>query len=376
MTRPLHVCHVLLSLKPGGLENGVVNVVNGLDPADFRSSVCCLQQAGEFAARMRSTTEIVAMGLQPGNDWRLPLRLARLLRALRVDIVHTRNAEPFFYGIVAARLAGVPVVIHSEHGRTFPEKPLRARVQRFLLSGANAAFSVSERLKQDLVRELGVSPARFEVIHNGVDIERFRSAPGTGDRRLSAADVVIGSVGRLAPVKNYPLLLRAMARLPALPPSRLLLVGDGPEGPSLQALAAELGLADRVQFAGHRDDVAQALREMDVFVLPSTSEGMSNTLLEAMAAGVAAVASDAGGNGEIIVPEVSGLLFPSADVAALAAQLGRLISDPGLRGKLARAAATRVKVEFSIDAMIRRYEQLYRRVWSQRHGESVSSTAH
>jgi len=376
MTRPLHVCHVLLSLKPGGLENGVVNVVNGLDPADFRSSVCCLQQAGEFAARMRSTTEIVAMGLQPGNDWRLPLRLARLLRALRVDIVHTRNAEPFFYGIVAARLAGVPVVIHSEHGRTFPEKPLRARVQRLLLSGANAAFSVSERLKQDLVRELGVSPARFEVIHNGVDIERFRSAPGTGDRRLSAADVVIGSVGRLAPVKNYPLLLRAMARLPALPPSRLLLVGDGPEGPSLQALAAELGLADRVQFAGHRDDVAQALREMDVFVLPSTSEGMSNTLLEAMAAGVAAVASDAGGNGEIIVPEVSGLLFPSADVAALAAQLGRLVSDPGLRGKLARAAATRVKVEFSIDAMIRRYEQLYRRVWSQRHGESVSSTAH
>jgi len=376
MTRPLHVCHVLLSLKPGGLENGVVNVVNGLDPADFRSSVCCLQQAGEFAARMRGTTEIVAMGLQPGNDWRLPLRLARLLRALRVDIVHTRNAEPFFYGIVAARLAGVPVVIHSEHGRTFPEKPLRARVQRFLLSGANAAFCVSERLKQDLVRELGVSPARFEVIHNGVDIERFRSAPGTGDRRLSAADVVIGSVGRLAPVKNYPLLLRAMARLPALPPSRLLLVGDGPEGPSLQALAAELGLADRVHFAGHRDDVAQALREMDVFVLPSTSEGMSNTLLEAMAAGVAAVASDAGGNGEIIVPEVSGLLFPSADVAALAAQLGRLISDPGLRGKLARAAATRVKVEFSIDAMIRRYEQLYRRVWSQRHGESVSSTAH
>src|SRR5882724_5943036 len=209
MPRPLHVCHILLSLQPGGLENGVVNVVNGLDPAAFRSSVCCLQQAGEFAARIRGATEIVA----------------RLLRELRVDIVHTRNAEPFFYGMVAARLAGVPVIIHSEHGRTFPEKPLRARVQRFLLSGANAAFSVSERLKQDLVRELGVSPARFEVIHNGVDIERFRSAPGTGDRRLSAADVVIGSLGRLAPVKNYPLLLRAMARLPALPPSRLLLVG-------------------------------------------------------------------------------------------------------------------------------------------------------
>ena len=364
----------MLSLKPGGLENGVVNVVNGLDPAQFRSSVCCLQQAGEFAARMRAATEIIEMGLQPGNDWWLPLRLARRLRALRVDIVHTRNAEPFFYGIAAARLAGVPVVIHSEHGRTFPEKPLRARMQRLLLSGANAAFSVSERLKQDLVRELGVSPARFEVIHNGVDVERFRSARSTGERRC--ADVVIGSVGRLAPVKNYPLLLRALAQLPTVPPSRLLFVGEGPERPSLEALAAELGLAGRVQFAGHREDVPQALREMDVFVLPSTSEGMSNTLLEAMAAGVATVASDAGGNGEIIVPEVSGLLFRSADVAGLAAQLGRLVGDPGLRARLAAAAATRVRLEFSIDAMLRRYEQLYRRVWSQTHAESVSSTAH
>ena len=115
---------------------------------------------------------------------------------------------------------------------------------------------------------------------------------------------------------------------------------------------------------------------MDVFVLPSTSEGMSNTLLEAMAAGVATVASDAGGNGEIIVPEVSGLLFRSADVAGLAAQLGRLVGDPGLRARLAAAAATRVRLEFSIDAMLRRYEQLYRRVWSQTHAESVSSTAH
>ena len=376
MTRPLHVCHLLLSLEPGGLENGVVNVVNGLDPAEFRSSVCCLRQVGEFAARIRGATEIVALGLRPGNDWRMPLELARLLRALRVDIVHTRNAEPFFYGMVAARLAGVPVVIHSEHGRTFPEKPLRARVQRWLLSGASAAFCVSERLKEDLVRELGVSPERFEVIHNGVDIERFRSARCSGERRPADVGVVIGSVGRLAAVKNYPLLLEALARLPALPPARLLLVGEGAERPSLQALAAKLGLAGRVQFAGHRDDVPQALREMDVFVLPSTSEGMSNTLLEAMAAGVATVASDAGGNSEIIVSEVSGLLFPSADVAALAAQLGRLIGDPALRGRLARAAAARVKVEFSIEAMIRRYEQLYQRVWSQRHGESVSSTAH
>jgi sugar transferase (PEP-CTERM/EpsH1 system associated) len=365
---------MLLSLKPGGLENGVVNVVNGLDAGQFRSSVCCLQSAGEFAARINGTAEVVEMGLRPGNDWLMPLRLAKLLRSLRVDILHTRNAEPFFYGMAAAWLAGVPVVIHSEHGRTFPGKPLRARVQRYLLSGVSAAFCVSERLKQDLVRELRVEPATFEVIRNGVDTEKFH-APA-GERGTSAAHVMIGSVGRLAAIKNYALLLRAMARLPSVPPWRLLLIGDGPERPSLQALAAELGLAGRVQFAGHRDDVPQAFRQMDIFVLPSISEGMSNTLLEAMAAGVACLASDVGGNGEIIVPEVSGLLFPSGDVAMLAAQLGRLVTDPQLRARLARAALNRVNVEFSIAAMLRRYEELYHRVWSQRYGESLSSAAH
>jgi sugar transferase (PEP-CTERM/EpsH1 system associated) len=358
------------------LENGVVNVVNGLDPALLRSSVCCLQEGGEFAARIRNRTEVVAMGLKPGNDFRLPLRLARLFRAWRVDIVHTRNAEPFFYGLLAARLARVPVVIHSEHGRTFPEKPLRARIQRWMLSNVNAAFAVSQRLKEDLVRELGVSPGRFEVLYNGVDLDRFGSPSTAADSRPAGRDVVIGSVGRLVPVKNYSLLLQAMARLPAGPASRLVLVGDGPERSLLENLAAALGLRDRVQFAGHREDVPGALQEMDIFVLPSTSEGMSNTLLEAMAGGVTAVASDVGGNSEIIENEVSGLLFPSGDIARAAGQLGRLIGDSALRERLARAAAARVRGEFSIDAMLQRYTKLYTRVWSEANGEPLSSVAY
>jgi sugar transferase (PEP-CTERM/EpsH1 system associated) len=376
MNRPLHVCHVLLSLRPGGLENGVVNVVNGLDPALLRSSVCCLQQGGEFAARIHNGTEVAAMGLKPGNDFRLPWRLARLFRAWRVDIVHTRNAESFFYGLLAARLARVPVVIHSEHGRTFPEKPLRARIQRWMLSNVNAAFAVSQRLKEDLVRELGVSPGRFEVLYNGVDLDRFGSPSTAADSRAARRDVVIGSVGRLVPVKNYSLLLQAMARLPAGPASRLVLVGDGPERPLLENLTAALGLRNRVQFAGHREDVPRLLQEMDIFVLPSTSEGMSNTLLEAMAAGVTAVASDVGGNSEIIENEVSGLLFRSGDIAHAAQQLRRLISEPALRARLAGAAAARVRDEFSIDAMLLRYTKLYTRIWSEANAEPLSSVAY
>jgi sugar transferase (PEP-CTERM/EpsH1 system associated) len=359
--RPLHICHIVLSLEPGGLENGVVNVINGLDPAEFRSSVCCLQRAGEFAARLGPDVAIASMDLRPGNDPWMPLRVARLLRRWDVDIVHTRNAESFFYGILAARLARVLAVVHSEHGRVFPEKPMRALAQRLLLRHVDAAFAVSEQLRSDLVRELRIPADRFEVFYNGVDVERFQRGQTRGAPR-DTGGLLIGSVGRLAAVKNYALLLHAIARLPEAPSCRLVLIGEGPERAALKELAAQLGLERRVEFSGHRDDVPQLLQGLDIFVLPSLSEGMSNTLLEAMAAGLPVVASDVGGNRELIESERSGLLFPSGDVAALAEQLGRLLGDADLRARLGRAAALRARSEFSMEAMLARYASLYRRV--------------
>ncbi|HEY2036583.1 MAG TPA: glycosyltransferase [Steroidobacteraceae bacterium] len=371
---PVHVCHVVLSLEPGGLENGVINVVNGLNSAEFRSSVCCLQRAGEFAARLRSQVPVSVMGLRPGNDPMMPFRLARLLRSAGVDIVHTRNAEPFFYGLLGARIARVPVVVHSEHGRTFPERRLRAMVQRLFLRGVDGAFAVSEQLRADLVRELGIDGKRMEVLYNGVDTSSFRPLEAPVAEARAAGPVRIGSVGRLVPIKNYALLLHAFAQLP---PSacRLLLVGEGPERAALERLAGELGIRDRVELTGHRDDVAQLLRTLDIFVLPSLSEGMSNTLLEAMATGIAAVASDVGGNREIIESERSGLLFASGDVAAAAAQLRRLIERPELRRALGGAAAARVRGTFSIEAMLQGYEELYRRLWRQKRGQPLREAA-
>lgn len=358
--RPVHVCHVVLSLEPGGLENGVVNVINGLNTTEFRSSVCCVRRGGEFAARIRPNVPVVCMGLQSGIDPLTVLGMARLFRNSRVDIVHTRNVTAFFYGLVAARLAGVPAVVHSEHGRTFPERPRRAMAQRLMLRGTDAAFAVSAQLRADLVRELGVDRERFEVIHNGVDVTAFCAA---GPHVPSPRTMCIGSVGRLVPVKNYSLLLQAFARLPLSLPCRLVLVGDGSERAALSKLATELGILDRVEFAGHRDDVAQLLRAMDIFVLPSLSEGLSNTLLEAMAAGVPVIASDVGGNREIVESEDSGLLFRCGDIEHAAAQLLRLVENATFRRSLGQAGAARVRKEFSIEAMIRRYENLYRRVW-------------
>lgn len=360
---PIHVGHVLLSLRPGGLENGVVNVINGLDRREFRSSVCCLQSSGEFAQRITDERcRILEFGLRPGNHPRLVWRLARAFRMLRLDVVHTRNAESFFYGALAARLAGVPALVHSEHGRVFPEKWHRALAQRWLLRSASCAFAVSQQLAEQLVAQIGVRPGTFSVIYNGVDTRRF-AGRAPAERRNPGSEIVIGSVGRLAAVKNYGLLLQAVARLPTDMRWRLVLIGDGPQRAELERTATGLGIGARVSFLGHREDVAAVLGDLDVFVLPSDSEGMSNTLLEAMAAGVAVIASDVGGNREVIEAGRSGLLFSRGDAQAAAQAIQQVVADPQLRARLAAAGLQRANTTFALRTMLSAYENLYRSVW-------------
>jgi sugar transferase (PEP-CTERM/EpsH1 system associated) len=371
---PIRVLHVLLSLEPGGLENGVVNVINRLDRARFESSVCCLKRAGEFARRIEDPRVVVhEMDWRGGNDPRLALRLAGLLRRTRPHVVHTRNVEPFFYGFAGAMLARVPALVHSEHGRTFDDRPARFAVQRWMSRHTDAIFAVSGQLKADLVRHVGLPDSAIEVLHNGVDLSRFDAgdrAPADAPARPREAlrrgwgvpdgVLVVGSVGRLATVKNYGLLVRAVASSGL--DVHLVLAGEGPERAALTALAASLGVASRVHLLGHCNDVDRVLGAFDIFVLPSFSEGMSNTLLEAMAAGVPPIASAVGGNGEIVRDGVDGRLFASDDEAGLAACLIALCRDDAQRARLAAAARERVHATFDIRRMIERYEQLYERV--------------
>lgn len=361
MKKKIHIQHVLLSLEPGGLENGVVSVVNGLSADRFRSSICCLKHAGQFLARVSPSIPVFEMGGQGGNDPWLPFRLARLFRETRPDVVHTRNAESFYYGFLGAKLAGIKCIVHSEHGRTFNDRAIRFVVQRWLSKHIQALFAVSEQLKHDLVKHVGIPEQRIRVLHNGVDLERF----GAGDRAavrhqlgLRQTDLAIGSVGRLVPVKNYSLLLTAVA---ALDRENLVavLVGDGPARAGLEDLAKTLGIGHQVRFLGHRDDITSLLAAMDIFVLPSTHEGMSNTLLEAMASGVPSIASDVGGNPEIISHGHDGYLFSSGDAPELARLLQRLCHDVDLRRSLGETGRARIASNFSIQAMIARYEDLY-----------------
>jgi len=369
---PIRVLHVLLSLEPGGLENGVVNVINRLDRTRFESSVCCLKRAGEFARRIDDPRVVIhEMDWRGGNDPRLALRLASLLRRTRPHIVHTRNVEPFFYGFAGAKLARAQALVHSEHGRKFDDRPARFAVQRWMSRHTDAIFAVSGQLKTDLVKHIGLPESDIEVLHNGVDLSRFdvadRAAPHARERDALRLEwgvpdgaLVVGSVGRLVAVKNYALLLRAVAASGL--DVHVVLAGEGPERAALTALAARLGIAGRVHLLGHSNDVDRVLRAFDVFVLPSLSEGMSNTLLEAMAAGVPPVASAVGGNGEIVRDGVDGLLFASDDQAGLANALAGLCADADRRARLAAAARERVQSTFDIRHMVERYEQFYERV--------------
>ncbi len=298
------------------------------------------------------------------------------MRAYRPHIVHSRNWGAI-EAVPAARLARVPVVIHSEHGYELEMIDGLSRRQqifrRLAYAMADAVFTVSQDLRDYHARQAGIPASRIRVIYNGVDTGKF--APRR-EMRLQARNqlglpegsFVVGAVGRLVPIKDHTTLLKAVEVLAHRGIEvRVLLVGAGPELGRLERYVANSAvLAQRVLFCGSSDSVADLLNAMDVFVLSSVSEGMSNTLLEAMASGLPAVATRAGGNPELIEEGCSGWLFRPGDDADLAGRLEQLASHAELRQELGRRARKRAMEHFSIERMIQEYQNLYRELATRR----------
>ncbi len=364
----IRIMHVVHSLGVGGLENGLVNLVNRMDPARWEHSICCVGEAGPMVSRIASPdVRIFSLGKGKGGDHTLALKLARLLRKERPDVVHTRNWGAVD-GIIAARLAGVPVVIHGEHGREAadPEGRNRRRnaARRLLGRWVDRFVTVSDDLRAWLVGEVAIPAVKIARISNGVDTEKFRPAiDGERDdvrRRLGLGQrsFVIGSVGRLDPVKDLGTLIRAFHAM-GDEEARLLLVGDGPCRAEWERLAAELGISGRVCMLGEREDVPSLMRTMDAFVLPSIAEGMSNTILEAMASGIPVLATRVGGNPELVLDGVTGALFEPRDVDALRALLEFYRGDRALRARHGNAGRDRALSRHSLRVMTRAYEELY-----------------
>jgi sugar transferase (PEP-CTERM/EpsH1 system associated) len=289
-------------------------------------------------------------------------QISRVLRRERPDIVHTHAWGTLLEGLVAARLARVPVIIHGEHG-TLQLKRHQRWLQRIGLSAADQVLAVSSRLAERITRDIGFPQQRIQTIRNGVDLARFVGIDREAARRaldLPMDVAVIATVGRLVPVKDQATLITALSIVRRRLPSALLLIaGDGPLRDALLAHARTLGIENNVRMIGHRPDVETVFSAADVFALSSVSEGLSNTILEAMASGLPVVATRVGGADEMVVEGETGLLVPASSPGELAGALATVLADAGRRSAMGAAGRARVHAEFTLDGMVRRYERLY-----------------
>jgi sugar transferase (PEP-CTERM/EpsH1 system associated) len=388
--RPL-ILHVVFRFAVGGLENGVVNLINRMPRDRWRHGVIALTEiAAGFRERVqRDDVHYVALGKPAGHGVRVYPQLLRLFRELRPAIVHTRNLAAL-EAVVPAWAARVPVRIHGEHGRDVSDLDGTNRryrwVRKLYRPFVHHYVALSRDLEKYLIERVGVAADRVEHIYNGVDSERFRPRAGAraaieGSPFNDPALFVAGTVGRLEAVKDQTNLAHAFVRALAMSPQaarrlRLVLVGDGPLRGEIESILRTARAESLVWFAGERNDVPELLRGFDCFVLPSLAEGISNTLLEAMASGLPVIATRVGANADLMEDGLSGKLVPRADPGALAREMLAYLADPAAARRHGRAGRQIVERRFSLERMVGDYEALYRRLLAERGiGANRPSTA-
>lgn len=360
----VQVMQVLLSLDPGGTERLAIELTRRLHRR-HGMTICCLDRPGAWASEVEGLgVPVVALERSAGFVPRIGRQIATLARSRGVSVLHCHHYSPFVYGVLA-RLWSPVRVIYTEHGRAHdgPPSGKRRLVNTILACVPDGVYAVSKDLKQHMVRE-GFSADRIQVISNGVAAQARPDAAARVRARVRlgahATDFLIGAVGRLDPVKDLPTLIAAFSRVRRqIGNGRLILVGDGPSRDSLTAIIEQEGLHDCVTLLGQRADVAALLPGFDVLVNSSIFEGVSLTILEAMAAGLPIVATRVGGTPEVIEDGVTGVLVPARQPHAIVEALLRLAIDPDRGRTLGAAARERFETQYSIEQMVNRYASIY-----------------
>ncbi len=366
-TRPL-IAHVIYRLDTGGLENGLVNIINRMPQAQFRHAIICITDYTDFRKRLEPEVEVIALHKKPGHDIGLYWRMFKIFRQLQPDIVHTRNLAAL-EAQIPAWLAGVKYRIHGLHGWDISnpagENETYRRLHQLTSPFIHRYIPLSIELEEYLVDSVGVKGSKIRRICNGVDTDQFH--PETVSDLIPdrlKGQFIIGTVGRLEVVKDQLNLVESYIHILAKYPElsghiALVLVGSGSRRFELQNCIEQAGLDSSVWFAGDRSDVRQLLNTFSVFVLPSKSEGISNSILEAMATGLPVVATDVGGNTQLVDSGRTGRLVPKEDPQALADALYEYISQPDILAEHAIAARQRAVEHFSLNKMVGEYEKVY-----------------
>lgn len=367
------VVHVIHRLDTGGMENGLVNLINHMPPERYRHAIVCLQGYTDFRQRIqRDDVEIYDVNKCDGHDFGAYRRLHKILRELKPAILHTRNLSALESQAVGAT-ACIKGRVHGEHGRDIYDlhgKNLKYNLLRKVVQPLVGRYiAVSHDLAHWLIDTVGVPSRKVTQIYSGVDSVKFHPRDGArapiGPPGFAGKDdIIIGSVGRLAQVKDFPTLILAFHYLRKLWPEgharlRLVIAGDGPMRSECERLIAELDLTDRILLIGDRSDVWELMHAMDIFVLPSLGEGISNTILEAMASGLPVIATDVGGNGELVDAGVTGMLVPPASPEAMAQALLKYFEDNALAQAHGAAGRAKIEAQFSMTAMVHGYVEVY-----------------
>jgi len=363
----LKILHLLLSLETGGMERFVYEHCLALNRDEFDVSVCCIDRLEGFSQSLREHGIKVDL-LQKNQqhfDWFFPFRLSRYLKENDIDIIHSHTGS-FFHGSVAGFLAGTRGNIYTEHGRD-PVETIPIRVLDKISSYfADHIITVSKDLEHHMIQEIKLPPKKIRTIINGVNTETYcdRGKPEKlcEEFGLQSTDKIVGTIGRLAEIKNHPFLIRSFEKVKRVwPESRLVLVGSGPCEETLKSLTADLGLSDSVIFTGNRNDVGDLYQLFDVFVLSSFSEGTSFSLLEAMASGVPPIVTNVGGNPGIVKDAVNGYLVEVDDDQALADKIFGIFEQGG--ADLANNARQFVIDQYSLENNLQQYMDIYRSIY-------------
>jgi glycosyltransferase involved in cell wall biosynthesis len=384
MGERIRVLRLIARLNVGGPAIHVVTLTAGLDPARYESRLVCglpgphegdmsylLEEAGVRPVILPEMGREVA----PLADTATLARLVRLMRQFRPHVVHTHTAKAGAVGRMAARLSRVPVVVHTFHGHVFSayfgafQSRMAARTERVLALMSNRLITLSERLRREIA-SYGVAPLeKIEVVPLGLDLARFAPPGGLprgrlrGEFSLAADEPLIGTVGRLVPVKDHDLFLRAAQALrQSGSQARFAIVGDGELRGSLEAQARELGLGDVVYFTGWRRDLPEVYADLDLLVNTSRNEGTPVAVIEAMAAGVPVVATAVGGVPDVVADGATGTLVPGGDVEVLARALAERLAQPAETRRMAEAAQAEVLERFSVRQLLCNLDGLYCRL--------------
>jgi len=361
----INIVHTVLSLEMGGMEKVVTDIVLGLDAERYRVEVCSFDNPGHFSSCLeaRGINVTFLQRNQARYDAFLPFRLKKLLQDKKTDVLHMHNGT-FFFGTQAALLAGIGGRIYTDHGRLLDDKKIHVAMDKFGGFFVKKIIPVSHELENYLVETVGLPAAKMTTIINGTDTGLFTPRPKApallAELQIPPSHRIIGTVGRLAEVKDQVSMIKAFAKVcEEIADITLLIIGDGPLLSVLRQTAEDCNVAGNVVFAGKRSDIPMLMNLIDIFMLTSLSEGTSISLLEAMASGVTPVVTAVGGNPAIVRHGINGIVVSPGDVTAMAGAVTSLLNNDKLRDKYSANAMESVRRDYGLERMIDKYSAVY-----------------